>query len=62
MYLLEIPHVAFQFAAETAHDMVSPGPSVQKRKKTSKRRKGLTHPADLREGVANAYSIVKEVC
>ncbi|XP_029453755.1 autophagy-related protein 2 homolog B isoform X2 [Rhinatrema bivittatum] len=51
-----------QAAAETAYDMVSPGPSPIE----AKRLKRYSHhhlaqqPVDLREGVAKAYSVVKE--
>ena len=52
-----------QAAAETAYDMVSPGPDeceLKKIKRFSHYR--LAHqPVDLREGVAKAYSVVKEV-
>ena len=51
----------FQYFAELAYDMVSPGPSVRKKKYRKKLRR-LTHPADLREGVSNAYNVVTEVC
>ncbi|XP_035280532.1 autophagy-related protein 2 homolog B isoform X1 [Anguilla anguilla] len=51
-----------QAAAETAYDMVSPGPDeceLKKIKRYSHYR--LAHqPVDLREGVAKAYSVVKE--
>ncbi|XP_075387716.1 autophagy-related protein 2 homolog B isoform X1 [Tenrec ecaudatus] len=51
-----------QAAAETAYDMVSPGPLCI----TPSRTKRFPHhrlahqPVDLREGVAKAYSVVKE--
>ncbi|XP_067848215.1 autophagy-related protein 2 homolog B-like isoform X2 [Heptranchias perlo] len=51
-----------QAAAETAYDMVSPGPtthSLMRTKRISQHR--LAHqPVDLREGVAKAYDVVKE--
>ncbi|KAG9481125.1 hypothetical protein GDO78_010398 [Eleutherodactylus coqui] len=51
-----------QAAAETAYDMVSPGPSpveLRRAKRFSHHR--LVHqPVDLREGVAKAYTVVKE--
>ncbi|KAM9294636.1 LOW QUALITY PROTEIN: autophagy-related protein 2 homolog B [Gastrophryne carolinensis] len=51
-----------QAAAETAYDMVSPGPSpieLKRAKRFSHHR--LAHqPVDLREGVAKAYTVVKE--
>ncbi|XP_017011683.2 autophagy-related protein 2 homolog A [Drosophila takahashii] len=52
-----------QFTAETTFDMLSAGPSMKKRKggrqgKQRRRRQG--RPKDLREGVANAYTIVRE--
>lgn len=45
--------MTLQYAAEITFDMVSPGPSVRQRKRRQ--------PADLREGVANAYKVVSEV-
>lgn len=53
-----------QAAAETAYDMVSPGPTFIEAKKIKRfpRHHRLAHqPVDLREGVAKAYSVVKEV-
>lgn len=53
---------AIQSTAETAYDMVSPGPSVRYKNKGQKgRRKRHSQPLDIREGVANAYMLVKEV-
>lgn len=51
-----------QLAAETAYDMVSPGPTFIETKKIKRfPRHRLAHqPVDLREGVAKAYSVVKE--
>ncbi|KAI6067819.1 Autophagy-related protein 2-like protein B [Aix galericulata] len=51
-----------QAAAETAYDMVSPGPTFIETKKIKRfPRHRLAHqPVDLREGVAKAYSVVKE--
>lgn len=49
-----------QITAETAYDMMSPGPSVRKRKIKGHKRK-YTQPQDIREGVANACLLVKEV-
>ncbi|XP_011343662.1 autophagy-related protein 2 homolog B isoform X2 [Ooceraea biroi] len=52
---------ALQTTAETAYDMVSPGPSVRCKTKGHKgRRKRYNQPLDIREGVANAYTLVKE--
>ena len=48
----------FQLIAEVAYDMVSPGPSVRTKKKKKQRK---AQPADLREGVATAYNVVREV-
>jgi len=43
--------------------MVSPGPSVRRGRTNRRgRRKRLHPPQDIREGVANAFHIVKEVC
>ncbi|XP_067647283.1 autophagy-related protein 2 homolog B [Eurosta solidaginis] len=51
-----------QFTAETAFDLVSSGPSIATvRRKHRKDKKRRTHrPQDMREGVTNAYLIVKE--
>ncbi|XP_015584958.1 autophagy-related protein 2 homolog B [Cephus cinctus] len=53
---------AIQSTAETAYDMVSPGPSVKhnKNKGQKGRRKRYSQPLDIREGMANAYMLVKE--
>ncbi|XP_033188946.1 autophagy-related 2 [Bombus vancouverensis nearcticus] len=52
---------AIQSTAETAYDMVSPGPSVRRKHKGQKgRRKRYSQPLDIREGMANAYMLVKE--
>lgn len=52
-----------QAAAETAYDMVSPGPTFIEAKKIKRfpRHRLANQPVDLREGVAKAYSVVKEV-
>lgn len=51
-----------QGAAEITYDMVSPGPSVQqKRRNSSKKKKRYAQPGDIREGMTNAYQVVKEV-
>lgn len=52
-----------QAAAETAYDMVSPGTlSIEPKKIKRFPHHRLAHqPVDLREGVAKAYSVVKEV-
>lgn len=52
-----------QAAAETAYDMVSPGTLSMEPKKIKRfPHHRLAHqPVDLREGVAKAYSVVKEV-
>lgn len=53
---------ALQTTAETAYDIVSPGPSVKCKNKGQKgRRKKYNQPLDIREGVSNAYTLVKEV-
>ncbi|XP_037072369.1 LOW QUALITY PROTEIN: autophagy-related protein 2 homolog A-like [Pollicipes pollicipes] len=50
-----------QGASEFAYDMMSPGPSVrQKRKQKRSRRRTSNLPQDLREGVTQAYELVKE--
>lgn len=48
-----------QITAETAYDMMSPGPSVRRRKIKGQKRK-YHQPQDIREGVANACLLVKE--
>lgn len=50
-----------QITAETAYDMMSPGPSVRRRPKTKGSKKRYAQPQDIREGMANAYMLVKEV-
>lgn len=51
-----------QFTAETAYDMVSPGPTVKRYRQSQKKtkRKRMHRPQDIREGVANALQIVRE--
>ncbi|KAL7049279.1 hypothetical protein ACKWTF_003650 [Chironomus riparius] len=49
-----------QITAETAYDMVSPGPSVRRRIMRKGKRKRINPPQDIREGMANAYYIVKD--
>ncbi|KAK7903896.1 hypothetical protein WMY93_016503 [Mugilogobius chulae] len=51
-----------QAAAETAYDLVSPVPDERDTKKIKRfSHYGLAHqPVDLREGVAKAYTVVKE--
>ncbi|BES90892.1 autophagy-specific gene 2 [Nesidiocoris tenuis] len=52
---------AIQSIAEAAFDMVSPGPSVRRVNGAKlKKPHSYSHPADIREGVANAYILVKE--
>lgn len=41
--------------------MVSPGPSVKRRIHGKKGRRKYNQPQDFREGVTNAYILVKEV-
>lgn len=58
--------VFFQLTAETAYDMVSPGPRTLRRgrnrrltgRRTKKNR--VQQPQDIREGVVNAYHIVRD--
>jgi len=52
---------SFQFTAETTFDMLSAGPSLNRRRKSKLGKKRQGRPKDLREGVANAYTIVTEV-
>ncbi|XP_071501504.1 autophagy-related protein 2 homolog B-like [Diadema antillarum] len=52
-----------QVAAETAYDVVSPGPSVSNRAITYGpfgQQRLARQPADLREGMANAINVVRE--
>ncbi|CAD7003844.1 unnamed protein product [Ceratitis capitata] len=50
-----------QFTAETAFDMLSSGPSVRRvRRLRQDKKKRSNRPKDMREGVTNAYLIVKE--
>lgn len=51
---------AIQSIAEAAFDMVSPGPSVRRIHGKSKKQQRYSEPADIREGVTNAYTLVKE--
>ena len=60
----------FQFAGEITFDMLAPGPSMRCQLKHRRRRyqyqlqrhwDGSAAPADLREGVTNAYMVVREV-
>lgn len=55
---------SLQAAAETAYDMVSPVPDERDTKRVKRySHYGPAHqPVDLREGVAKAYTVVKEVC
>lgn len=41
--------------------MLSPGPSVRKISKGKGRKKRYSQPQDIREGMTNAYHLVKEV-
>lgn len=51
-----------QTTSETTYDIVNYGPSVKLAIKGQKgRRKRYSQPTDIREGVANAYTLVKEV-
>ncbi len=51
-----------QSAAETAYDVVSPGPSVRRTRTGSRgRRRRQVQPVDIRDGVAKAYQVVREV-
>ncbi|CAG9820878.1 unnamed protein product [Phaedon cochleariae] len=49
-----------QITAETAYDMLSPGPSVRRIAKSKGKRKRYHQPQDIREGMANAILLVKE--
>lgn len=52
---------AFKVTAETAYDMLSPGPSIKRSSKGKGRKKRYSQPQDIREGMANAYQLVREV-
>uniref|UniRef100_A0A4Y0BLL3 Autophagy-related protein 2 n=1 Tax=Anopheles funestus TaxID=62324 RepID=A0A4Y0BLL3_ANOFN len=50
-----------QITAETAYDMISPGPSIRRGRGNRKgKRKRLHPPQDIREGMSNAIQIVRE--
>ena len=54
--------IIIQSAAETAYDVVSPGPSVRRTRTGSRgRRRRQAQPVDIRDGVAKAYQVVREV-
>lgn len=55
--------IHFQITAETAYDMLSPGPSIRMKRlaKRKGRRKRYNQPQDIREGLMNACVVVKEV-
>ncbi|XP_026686797.1 autophagy-related protein 2 homolog B, partial [Diaphorina citri] len=47
--------------AETAFDMVSPGPSVKRhRQNSNKKKQRHSQPVDIREGVTNALTLMRE--
>uniref|UniRef100_A0A8D8U0S0 Autophagy-related protein 2 n=3 Tax=Cacopsylla melanoneura TaxID=428564 RepID=A0A8D8U0S0_9HEMI len=55
--------MAIQTVAETAFDMVSPGPSVKRHRHNNSGKKKKSHnnqPIDIREGVSNAYTLMRE--
>ncbi|CAG9136613.1 unnamed protein product [Plutella xylostella] len=56
-----------QATAETAFDMLTPGPTLQlqdaydrRTRRRQRRRDPSRHPNDIREGVASAYQVMKE--
>ncbi|KAG5882217.1 hypothetical protein JTB14_024728 [Gonioctena quinquepunctata] len=49
-----------QITAETAYDMLSPGPSVRRIAKSKGKRKRYHQPQDIREGMTNAIMLVRE--
>ncbi|CAH2045147.1 unnamed protein product, partial [Iphiclides podalirius] len=54
-----------QATAETALDMLTPGPALalpaaSSRRERRRRRDSARHPADIREGVASAYNTMRE--
>lgn len=51
-----------QITAETAYDMLSPGPSIRMRKKLKQKGRKKRHhqPQDIREGLTNACMVVRE--
>ena len=51
----------FKSLAELTFDMVSPGPNYKSSIQPKNSASGV-HPAELREGVANAYTVLTEVC
>uniref|UniRef100_A0A1A9W3L6 Autophagy-related protein 2 n=1 Tax=Glossina brevipalpis TaxID=37001 RepID=A0A1A9W3L6_9MUSC len=59
--LLQVISLISAFTAETAFDIVSPGPSIRRLKKIKKgKKRRLKRPKDICEGVVNAYQIVKD--
>lgn len=52
-----------QYVSELTYDMLSPGPSVRQamRRATRSQRARRSQPTDIREGVTNAYHVIKEV-
>ncbi|KAI5741739.1 hypothetical protein M8J76_016678 [Diaphorina citri] len=53
--------MAIQTVAETAFDMVSPGPSVKRhRQNSNKKKQRHSQPVDIREGVTNALTLMRE--
>lgn len=51
-----------QYVAEVTFDMVSPGPSVRQKGQRRRKKYGRSgQPADLREGMTNAFIVLKEV-
>lgn len=62
-FLLILPPPRLQLTAETAYDMVSPGPRTLRRgrnKRGRKKKNRVQQPQDIREGVVNAYHIVRD--
>jgi len=62
VWVRELYLTYLQFAAESAYDMVSPGPSVRVRRRMTRRPpRRFAQPVDLREGVSNAVNIITGV-
>jgi hypothetical protein len=66
MFLKINVRCVLQATAETAFDMLTPGPTLQLQaaydsRRRRRRRDPSRHPSDIREGVATAYQTVREV-
>lgn len=62
-FKLNIIYLDLQITAETAYDMLSPGPPVRRPRGNRKGKRKRVHPPpqDIREGVIRAVEVVREV-